>query len=153
MGKIFETEKARKKGCTKEQSCGLLAKAPIQEFYEGEQHDLVVNVLKKSLQSYDPRGRAYELISGMLDVNKEQGNGRAIFEGIRSLLSKGQALTKRELGEFKRMGFDVTSDGKHYKLKFHGSSKYLFTLSKSPGDDRFGKNLISDISKKLSVYK
>lgn len=41
-------------------------------------------------------------------------------------------------------------DGTHYKITFH-DPRYMFTVSKTPGDHREGKNLISDICKAIDI--
>ena len=132
---------------------GFLTKAPLQEFFDGEQYDLIVTLLNNALRNYSPESRAYELIEKLIAVNKETGNGREIFAGVKSVLSEGQAPRESDLAKLRSVGFEVVSEANHYKLKFRGEEKYWFTLFKTPSDGRAGKNLVSDITKTLSVYK
>ena len=132
---------------------GFLTKAPVQEFFDGEQYDLIVTLLNNALRNYNPESRAYELIEKLIAVNKETGNGREIFAVVKSVLSDGQAPRESDLAKLRSVGFEVVSEANHYKLKFRGSEKYWFTLFKTPSDGRAGKNLVSDITKTLSIYK
>lgn len=132
---------------------GFLTKAPVQEFFDGEQYDLIVTLLNNALRNYNPESRAYELIEKLIAVNKETGNVREIFAVVKSVLSDGQAPRESDLAKLRSVGFEVVSEANHYKLKFRGSEKYWFTLFKTPSDGRAGKNLVSDITKTLSVYK
>ena len=132
---------------------GFLTKAPVQEFFDGEQYDLIVTLLNNALRNYNPESRAYELIEKLIAVNKETGNGREMFAVAKSVLSDGQAPRESDLAKLRSVGFEVVSEANHYKLKFRGSEKYWFTLFKTPSDVRGGKNLVSDITKTLSVYK
>jgi len=53
---------------------------------------------------------------------------------------------KRALEE---MGFEITDDGKHYKLTYEDDDRYTFTLPRSGSDRRGGLNAASDIAKRL----
>ena len=54
---------------------------------------------------------------------------------------------------YKELGFEVVSEKNHYKIVFKGDEKYWFPISKTPSDGRSGRNLASDIIKRLSIYK
>jgi hypothetical protein len=73
--------------------------------------------------------------------------------GIGLLHEVGFDDRESDLAKLRAVGFEVVSEANHYKLKFRGSEKYWFTLFKTPSDGRAGKNLVSDITKTLSVYK
>ncbi len=132
---------------------GLLIKAPLEEFYEGEQYDLLVSIIKESLLKRNHEHRDYELLHSLAVLNKEKGLGREIFKVVKEVLSDGHAPRESDLTRLRSVGFEVVSQSNHYKLKFRGSERYWFSLAKTPSDDRAGKNLVSDITKTLSVYK
>ena len=131
----------------------LLKKANISEFYEGEQHDLVVTILQKALcTSGTEETRRHELLSALLKENAIIGNGEETFEVIKKIFSDGEEMSPQNITELKRIGIEVVSEKNHYKLVYK-NSKYWFTVSKTPSDKRGGKNLASDITRRLSVYK
>ncbi len=47
------------------------------------------------------------------------------------------AKTKQALND---LGFEITEDGKHYKVAYYGNGRYQTTYSKTPSDGRTGKN-------------
>ena len=130
----------------------LLRASDIPEFFAGEQYDLIVSALTKALQNYQERTRAYELLRSIIGKNPLIGNGKRIEEVLKSVLSGAENPTERDLAALHEVGFEVVSENKHYKLIFHGDERYVFTLAKTPGDNRGGKNNVSDIRKKISVY-
>ena len=69
----------------------LLKKANISEFYEGEQHDLVVTILQKTLcTSGTEETRRHELLSALLKENTIIGNGVETFEVVKRIFSNGE---------------------------------------------------------------
>ena len=134
-------------------SDGILVKAPIEEFYEGEQYDLLVRIINESLLNRNQKYRDFEILQQLAVVNKEKGLGREIFKVVKEVLSDGHAPRESDLARLRSVGFEVVSQSNHYKLKFRGSERYWFSLAKTPSDYRAGKNLVSDITKTLSVYK
>lgn len=134
-------------------SNSLLKKANISEFYDGEQHDLVVTILQKALCSCGTEEtRRNELLSALLKENSISGNGVETFEVVKRIFSNGEEMSPQNIAELKKIGFEVVSESPHYKLVYK-NSKYWFTVSKTPSDKRGGKNLASDITRRLSVYK
>ena len=132
----------------------LIEPSNLPEFFEGEQHDLVITVLQKALANCGSKDtRQKELLTDLLARNHIIGNGKELFEVVKSIFADGEDLSAKELSELKRVGFEITSENTHYKLVYKGS-KYWFSLAKTTSDKtRSGKNLTSDITKTLSVYK
>ena len=88
-----------------------------------------------------------------MEINSERGEGREIFDALKNILSDGHDPKESDLKKLRALGFEIEDGSKHYKLKFHGNEKYCYALSKTPSDHRAGKNLFSDINKKLNIYK
>ena len=38
------------------------------------------------------------------------------------------------------LGFEITEDGKHYKVTYYGDDRYHTVFAKTPSDGRSGKN-------------
>ncbi len=49
--------------------------------------------------------------------------------------------------ELESMGFEVTGDGKHYKITYRGDTRYTVTAAKTPSDVRSGMNTASQMNK------
>lgn len=135
-------------------SGGVIEKSPIEEFFDGEQHDLVVTILTKALANCGTQDtRRRELLVDLLEHNRIIGNGKEMLEVVKTVFANGEGVSSRELAELKRVGFEIISENTHYKLVYKGNEKYWFTLAKTPSDSRSGKNITSDITKRISVYK
>lgn len=131
----------------------MLIAAPIDEFFTGEQYDLVISTLTKALRTTETDTRSYELLEGILALNALRGEGKEVDETLKRVLSKGETIKERDLLELKAIGFEVISDSNHYRLIYKGNDKYVITLHKTPSDARSGKNLVSDILKTISIYR
>ena len=49
----------------------------------------------------------------------------------------------------KEMGFEITDDGKHYRLTYYGDDRYKTTIAKTGSDWREGKNIAATILKNM----
>lgn len=131
----------------------LINKSTMEEWYEGEQNDLLVTVMQKALRDLTDDSRAYELLSDLVSINAIKGEGKPIFDRLKAILSKGEILTDRDFRDLKELGFEITTDSTHYRLRFKENELYKFTIPKTPSDYRVGKNNVSDLTKRLSIYK
>ena len=138
---------------TEREGEALLHKSSIEEWYEGEQNDLIVSLMLQAFRDRAADSRSHELLSDLLAQNPEVGEGRAFFERLKAILARGDSINERTFRELQELGFEVTSDNTHYRLTFRGSEFYKFTLPKTPSDYREGKNSLSNITKRLSIYK
>jgi hypothetical protein len=125
----------------------------IAEFFVGEQSDLIITILESALRDVDKEHRDYELLTAILAKNKIKGNGLKMLDELKQVFKDGERIGEREMTQLKRLGFELVSDNTHYKMVYKGNPKYCFTLEKTPSDYRYTGNIVSDITKKLSVYK
>jgi hypothetical protein len=137
----------------KECQGNLIVPSEIKEFFDCEQQDLIITVLEAALLKMNDDNRDYELLFDILQRNKLKGNGLPVLEAIEQLFKDGDRIGQREISQLERYGFEIVSDNTHYKIVYQGNPQYAFTLEKTPSDHRYGRNMISDITKKLSVYK
>ena len=49
--------------------------------------------------------------------------------------------------ELLNLGFEITEEGKHYKLTYRDDPRYIVTIGKTPSDNRSGNNNAALISK------
>ena len=47
------------------------------------------------------------------------------------------------------LGFTITEDGKHYKVRYKNDNRYMSTISKTASDHRTGDNSASIICQKM----
>ncbi len=132
----------------------IITKSSIKEFFDGEQHDLMVTILKDAANrcgGFDTR--QYELINSLLENNEYIGNGHETEEIVKRVLSSGEPIGKRDIADLKRVGFELVSENPHYKFVYRENERYWFTVSKTPSDRRGGMNNSSDIIRRLTVYR
>lgn len=67
---------------------------------------------------------------------------KALFKGYKN-------LTGAMRQELLSLGFEISEAGKHYKITYHGDSRYMVTLGKTPSDNRSGSNNAALISKTM----
>ena len=133
---------------------GILHVPEIGEFYEDEQHDLVVSILQKALQhSTGENSRAHQLLEGILAENPLTGTGKELFMKIKDILYRNNNITEKDEQDLRKLGFTVTKrKNGHYKLVFQDNPQYTFTLSGTSSDVHAMKNAYAEIDGKLSVY-
>ena len=127
----------------------------VEEYYIDEQHDLIISILQEAKRSYcTPGTRADELLDGILAVNELTGEGKELFDRLKTILFRNKNITDSDISDLRALGFEVSRrSNNHFKLVFRGDSKYTFTLSSTGSDGRGMKNSYSDISNHISVYK
>jgi hypothetical protein len=120
-----------------------------QDLYDGELAEIVRDALEDGVQRVPNDSRRKHILSAIVDANALTSEARSRREQLKALLRDYRnmdAKTKKGLIE---MGFEVTEEGKHYKLTFQGDDRYTFTLPKSGSDYRGGLNAATDISRLL----
>lgn len=131
----------------------LVIKAEVPEFYDGEQNDLIISILNRELtRCADKKARKYRLLSEIVEHNALVGNGQKMFDRIKEIFEDGETLTATERAELEKMGFEITEDGKHYKIQYKDDVNW-YSVSKTPSDIRSGKNESTKIINGMSVYK
>ena len=128
-------------------------KGEEKELYFSERNDLLYNILSQSKNKFDRESRGYLLIEDMLQANPFVGKCKTIVETVRKVLKKSGALTSADKAELEKCGFKIEDEGAHYKILFYNDPRYMFTVSRTPSDHRQGKNLASDILKKIDISK
>lgn len=121
------------------------------EIYNGEVTNLIITTLKNERERSNPRQkRKLDLIDEIINLNSQNDNGKKYLEELKNLLYNGVDLSSAALASLTKLGVQVERDNVHYVMSIF--DKYQFAMSKSPSDDRSGKNLFSDIKNTLCVY-
>jgi hypothetical protein len=128
---------------------GPLGYGKEQDFYEFEIRDFVIDSLNDSLKNSVDGGRRCHVFQDLLASNKPSGEAAKNCEEIKSLFKSGIDLDAKTKNALVKLGFSISEEGKHYKLVFQNDGRYTFITSKTSSDHRAGKNLTSDINKRL----
>ncbi|MFC3098828.1 hypothetical protein [Alteraurantiacibacter palmitatis] len=94
-------------------------------------------------------GRRKDILSAILDANSHEGRLQAKRKEIKSILRGYSSMTAGVRSALQAMGFEISEDGKHYKIIYKGDGRYTFSLPKSGSDHRGGLNAASEISRNI----
>lgn len=127
----------------------LLVKGSEADNYTAETHDLIIESLKKQLESAKEYSRKFDILNDVIAGNSLKGARGEYIEEIESLFSNYNGASSKIKSELKRMGLEITDTGTHNKLKFINDERYKVTFSKSPSDKRAGSNIVQQIKQEL----
>lgn len=175
MGKVYDTfdedlkrlqqqvdELTRQNEALRCENYGLRAKlneidaVPIlvfgdeEDFYLGEVKDLVLSALEDTLGNTPKKSRKADVLRDIIDSNDYQHLGKDRKSKVKNLLKGYKGLTSSVRQQLIDLGFEITEEGKHYKLVYYGDGRYWTTLAKTPGDSNHGdKNIVAEIIKSM----
>ena len=117
--------------------------------YSGEVKDMILSVLSDALPGIEQGTRRYDVIKDIIDSNDYQELSRGKAEELKRILNGYDRMTSRVRQQLMDLGFEITDDGKHYKVIYYGDRRYNSALSKTPSDVRTGKNSAQELIKKV----
>lgn len=121
------------------------------DFYDAERKLVTIRALEHARNAFPEGTRRRHIIDDLVQENA--GNfppeGEKLEQAIKNALRNYSGMDAKLRATLKNIGFSITEDGKHFKIKFNDDNRYAFSFPKSPSDHRGGKNLVSDICKKL----
>ena len=66
---------------------------------------------------------------------------------VKNLFKGYKTLTGAMKQELISLGFEISDDGRHYKITYQGDPRYMVTIGKTPSDNRAGSNNAGMINK------
>lgn len=133
----------------KRQNNMILAPGNERDLYPGERKDIVLEILQAYMNQIRDDTRRQHILQDIFAFNEKDGGAEEEAEQLRTLLRNYESLDAKTKSGLEQLGFIITADGKHYKAVYKNDARYVFSFSRTPGDYRAGKNLASDIIKKL----
>ncbi len=121
-------------------SIPVLCMGDEYEFYPGEVKDLVLDTLFEAQKGIQPKTRRYDVIRDIIQANDYQGLSAEKAEEAKKILRNYDGMSSKTRQALKKLGFEITDDGKHYKATYYGDGRYQIIYSKTPSDGRTGKN-------------
>ena len=117
--------------------------------YESEIFDFVIDAIREQKDRVVADSRRQHIFQALLNENTLLGEGDKMKEKIKKLLKDYKSMNAKVRQELKEMGFEISEEGKHYKLCFRNDDRYTFVLAKTGSDNRGGMNAAADISRLL----
>ena len=128
----------------------LIYSGDEDDFFPNEIREIIISALKNELGNMPKDSRRYAVISDILESNNHDNELEKRSRKIKQLLSSYTGMNAKLKNSLKELGFEVTEEGKHYKLIYFGDNRYTFSIAKTPSDkSRAGKNNASTINSKL----
>lgn len=121
----------------------------VQEFFPGESEQFLKEALELALQNILSGSRREMVINEILEELTGTEEIKIRKEKLKSALSDSRGLDSKTFQILTELGFKVEDDRRHHKITYFGDDRLSFTMSKTASDWRAGKNLASDIVKKI----
>lgn len=118
-----------------------------EDFYSEEIKDMVLGVLADALNNTEKGTRQYDVLEDILQNNPYQHLSDERKQRVKNLFKGYKTLTGAMRQELISLGFEISDDGKHYKITYKGDSRYMVTIGKTPSDNRAGSNNAGMINK------
>lgn len=110
------------------------------EFYPGEVKDLLLATLSEAVKGIQSKSRRADVVQDIIKNNNYQRLSVAKAEATKRILRNYDGMSAKTKQALNDLGFEITEDGKHYKVAYYGDGRYQTTYSKTPSDGRTGKN-------------
>lgn len=154
LGRAIESLKAENRGLheklQKMERIPLLYSGDETDLFEGEIHDLVMDILAEELRRRTTKdSRREHVLKDILENNEYRHILEKKREKVQKIFSSYTKMNAALRQEIKDLGFDIMEDGKHYKLVYYGDERYKTTISKTGSDHRGGRNMGSKITNSM----
>ena len=145
---VYENQGLRAKYASAD-AVPLICFGDEEEFYTGEIRDMVLSALESALSSTERPGRRGDVLQDILENNPCDHVVEERRSRIKTLFKGYKNFTGAMRQELESMGFEVTGDGKHYKITYRGDIRYTVTAAKTPSDVRSGINTAAQMNKMM----
>lgn len=120
-----------------------------RDLYQAERISIIIDALNRAKEASEDHSRRFDVISDLIEKNNQEGERDTLLERLKALLRDYTSMSSTNRSEFESMGFDISEEGKHYKLVFRNDHRYSFILSKTGSDNRGGLNAFSDLKRRI----
>lgn len=119
------------------------------ELFPGEIKEIIMDAVSDAAKNTQTESRRHDVLSDIRDNNEYPHELASIRERLKNLMTGYKTMTAPMRQELIAMGFDISEEGKHYKLTYRKDPRYYTTISKTGSDHREGKNIVSKITKAM----
>ena len=112
-----------------------------------EINEMILDAVSEVLKGTTIKTRRADVLKDILANNEYQNIRAERKKRIKTMFRDNKSLPGTLRQQLFDLGFEVTEDGKHYRLTYYGDGRYKTTISKSGSDWREGKNIAATILK------
>ena len=106
---------------------------------------MVLKTLMNGLDSAAAGSRKAHILNDLIENNNYTAAVEERKQKIKTMFRGYKNMSGPLRQQLIDLGFEITEDGKHYKLTYFGDARYRTTLAKTASDNREGKNIASTI--------
>lgn len=128
---------------------GNAKQVSIQDYFPGESEHFLKEAVEHALSGVLSGSRKEFVLQEFAERFNSSQELIERKERLKSVLSGSEGLDAKTRKALNDLGFSISSDGKHHKLVYFGDERLAFTMAKTASDWRAGKNMASDISRKI----
>lgn len=120
-----------------------------EEFYQGEIREMILDAIAEKLKNLGEKTRRWDALTDVLNANDYQNIRDERERTVKILFKDYKTLSASMRQQLLELGFEITEEGKHYRLTYYGDGRYKTTIAKTGSDWREGKNIASVILKSM----
>lgn len=120
-----------------------------EEFFSGEIKEMILDMLDEGVKAISPGTRRCDVINDILENNGYKKIREEREKNIKIMFKDYKNMSSTVRQQLKDIGFEITEDGKHYRLTYYGDDRYKTTIAKTGSDWREGKNIAATILKNM----
>jgi len=140
----MENQGLRAKLCDSD-AVPVLTMGEEDDFYPDEIRDMVLKTLMNGLDSAAAGSRKAHILNDLIENNNYTAAVEERKQKIKTMFRGYKNMSGPLRQQLIDLGFEITEEGKHYKLTYFGDARYRTTLAKTASDNREGKNIASTI--------
>lgn len=127
----------------------LLYLGDEDEFYQGEIKEMILDTIAEKLKNVRNKTRRFDVLNDVLQNNDYQKVYAQREKEIKNMFQDYKTMSNAMRQQLQNYGFEITEEGKHYRLIYYGDGRYKTTIAKTGSDWREGKNIASTILKSM----
>lgn len=120
-----------------------------RDLYEHEKRDLVLEILERHHPNLLENSRRQHILQDILNTNQPTKRRDELAVALRHLFWDYRSMKAEIRHSLSTLGFELIEDGTHYKIIFQQDNRYQITFSKTSSDRRAGRNIVSEIRRRL----
>ena len=120
-----------------------------EEFYQGEIKEMILDAIAEKVKKLGQKTRRWDVLNDVLQNNDYRGIADERERIVKALFKDYNTMSASMRQQLMELGFEVTEEGKHYRLTYYGDGRYKTTIAKTGSDWREGKNIASVILKSM----
>ena len=130
-------------------SIPIILQGQEEDFFPGEIKDIVLSIFDNVVRTLPEGSRRKDVVADILEANDYQRLLESRQEEIKRILTGYKKVSSAQKNALKALGFSISEEGKHYKLRYFGDSRYQTTMAKTGSENRGGANLAAEIIRNM----